>query len=279
MISSNSSTHDEVTSDAFLGGAVQLCQPRHGYRAGLDAVLLAAAAQSVCNEHARLCDRNGKTRADQQLNVLDVGAGVGTVGLCLARQRETTSVVLYERDPELVQLARQNIDRNNLNNCVRGVVGQVGCSDIELNELGLAPNSFDVVLANPPFHHAEKGTTPQSDKKAAAHQMQDFGLDHWCRFLVRMAKAEGWLVIVHKMEALDELLLSLKTRAGGLHILPIYPRSGSSAHRVIVAGRKGCRSNLKMLPGLVLHEEGNGFTPATEAILRHGAALDIDFHQ
>ena len=38
---------DLTTVDAFLGSEVEIEQPAKGYRAGLDAVLLAAAAQPV----------------------------------------------------------------------------------------------------------------------------------------------------------------------------------------------------------------------------------------
>ncbi|KAB2877432.1 MAG: methyltransferase, partial [Albidovulum sp.] len=36
-------TEDEITADAFLGGRLTIAQPRAGYRAAADPVLLAAA--------------------------------------------------------------------------------------------------------------------------------------------------------------------------------------------------------------------------------------------
>src|SRR5262245_58200088 len=111
------SRDDNVSDDAFLGGALNILQPRNGYRAGLDAVMLAAAVP-----------------ADQSrpLRVLDVGAGVGTAGLCLARRAKFAEVVLLEKEPELVALAQENIDRNQLADRVRAVAGVVGASSAEL---------------------------------------------------------------------------------------------------------------------------------------------------
>ena len=37
---------DDLTRDAFLGGRVTLLQPRRGYRAGTDPVLLAASVEA-----------------------------------------------------------------------------------------------------------------------------------------------------------------------------------------------------------------------------------------
>ena len=44
----------EVTDDAFLTDRLRILQPARGYRAGLDAVLLAAAACRAC-VRARVC--------------------------------------------------------------------------------------------------------------------------------------------------------------------------------------------------------------------------------
>jgi tRNA1(Val) A37 N6-methylase TrmN6 len=79
-----------VTDDAFLGGALRILQPKDGYRAGVDAVLLAASAS---------------VRAGRRERVLDVGAGVGVVGLALARRIADAEVVLVERDARLAPIS------------------------------------------------------------------------------------------------------------------------------------------------------------------------------
>jgi tRNA1(Val) A37 N6-methylase TrmN6 len=80
----------DVTEDVFLGDQLTIRQPAKGYRAGIDAVLLAATA------------RVGEGP------VLDIGAGVGTVGLCAAIRCKDLSVVLVEREAEIATLARAN---------------------------------------------------------------------------------------------------------------------------------------------------------------------------
>jgi tRNA1(Val) A37 N6-methylase TrmN6 len=43
---------------------------------------------------------------------------------------------------------------------------------------------------------------------------------------------------------------------------------------VIVRGTKGSKAPLRLMTGLVLHgDDGNGFLPAIDAILRKGEAL------
>lgn len=247
-----------VSDDAFLGGALMLLQPRHGYRAGADAVLLAAAAP-IRFARAEL--------------VLDVGAGVGTVGLCTARRVSDARVVLLEKEPELVALARENVARNGLADRVRVVAGDVTAPNDALTAAGLGPGSFTHVLANPPFHAHGRGTEAPNALKSAAHAMPEPDLDRWARFLARMAAPHGTATIIHKAEALAELLAVLDSRFGALTVLPVHPREGEPAIRVIVQGIKGSRAPLRLMSGFCLHGTGQGFTPAAQAILRHGAPL------
>lgn len=250
----------EVTEDAFLGGALSVLQPRHGYRAGIDAVLLAAAAP--------VGDRAGE-------QVLDAGAGVGVVGLCIARRVPTSRVALVESEPQLVLLARENVARNDLDARVAVIAADVTGRATVLAASGLTPDSFDHVVANPPYHVEGRGRRPRHPIKAAAHAMPEGVLQRWVQFLTRVTAPGGSLTMVHRPEVLAELLPLLDGRFGALSILPLHPRVGAPAVRILVQGRKGSRAPLRLLSGLVLHEDGNRFRPEVANILRQGAALPL----
>lgn len=255
-----SAAKERPTDDAFLGGALQLLQPRSGYRAGLDAVMLAAAVPEP---------------EEGPMRVLDVGAGVGTAGLCLARRIASTQVTLFERETTLVRLAVENIARNGLGMRVSVVEGEVGLPASRLRALGLAEESFDHVIANPPFHGLDAGTLAPDTLKAASHAMRESELASWARFMARMAKPGGGVTVIHKAEALIRLLGALDGRFGGLVVMPLYPRQDAPAHRVLVQGIKGSRAPPKLLSGLVLHGASDGFTSEAQAVLRDGAALNM----
>src|SRR5580693_2656680 len=95
-----------VTEDHILGGKVALRQPARGYRAGLDAALLAAACDAAPGEA-----------------VLDAGCGVGAVMLAAAVRRPGASFVGVERDPAALALARANIAANGLGGRVEATQG------------------------------------------------------------------------------------------------------------------------------------------------------------
>jgi tRNA1(Val) A37 N6-methylase TrmN6 len=244
----------ETTEDAFLGGALTIAQPRRGYRAGLDAVLLAAACP------AQVRDR-----------VLDAGAGVGTVGLAIAR-RTGADVTLVEAQPALARLATANVARNALGAHV-GVI----CADVttSLSRSDLAPliATFDHVVANPPYHAAHAGTRATDPFKDGSHAMERGVLDHWLRCLAALARPGGRLTLIHRADALPAILTAIDRRFGALAVTPIQPRIEQDAHRVVVTGLKGSRAPLSLRPAIVLHESDGRYRAEIDAMLRSGAGL------
>ena len=94
----------ETTDDAVLGGRLRLKQKKKGHRVGHDAILLAAA-----------------TDAQPGDRVVEFGAGVGAAGLALAVRCPGRDVTLVEIDPELSDIAAQNIVLNGLDQRARAV--------------------------------------------------------------------------------------------------------------------------------------------------------------
>jgi len=247
---------DAVTDDAFLGGALDILQPKTGYRAGIDGILLAASVPAGDGDA-----------------VLDVGAGVGVVGLAVARRLAHARVSMVERNPRLAGLARSNIERNGLAGRVR--LFEADVTQPEAPIPGVVAGTFDHVLANPPFHIEGRGTAASDPLKAGANAMPDGDLDLWVRFMAGMTRSGGTTALIHRADALPALLEALAGRFGGAAVLPIHPRVGEPASRVLISAVKGSRAPLELRPGLVLHNADHSFRPDVEAILRHGAALAL----
>lgn len=251
-------TEQATTSDAFLSGRLEILQPAKGYRAGLDAVLLAAAVEIASGRECR---------------VLDAGAGVGTAGLCLAVRAPEVRLTLLERAAPLAALARRNATRNGLDGRVEVVEADLLASAAEHEARGLRADLFQHVIANPPYLEEGRHRLPAEAVAAGAFGMAADGLEQWARALARLAAPGAGLTLIHRTDALKAVLDALDGRFGELRILPLHPRTGEASHRILVAGRKGSRAPLRLLPGLVLHDEENAFVPSIEAVLRDGAAL------
>jgi tRNA1(Val) A37 N6-methylase TrmN6 len=245
------------TDDTFLGGALRILQPLKGFRAGLDAVLLAAAVP----------DSGGRP-----FRVLDAGAGVGVAGLCLAARVAHATVTLLERAPELGDLARRNVDRNGLADRVHVVEADLLGRPDHLRAAGLEDRRFDLVMTNPPWLETGRGRASADALKADANAMPEEALDGWLRLAARVLVPGGLIVLLHRADAIARVLAGLDRRFGDIEILPIHPRRGEPAHRILVRARQGSRGSPSVLAGLVLHE-GTAFRPDIEAMTRNGAAL------
>jgi tRNA1(Val) A37 N6-methylase TrmN6 len=249
--------HQTVTRDAFLGGRLTLSQPRLGFRAGLDSVLLGAAVGA------------GRRR------LLDLGAGVGTAGLVGLAHEPARSVVLAECEPAAAMLARANAEANGL--AARAAVLEVDVTakgDLR-RAAGLADNHFDSVIANPPFFDDAGGTLASDSGRAGARHMQAASLDLWIRTAAGCAAADAEVIFVYPAQSLTPLLVGFTQRFGAVTILPLLPRPDAAASRVLVRGIKGSRAPLNLLAGRALHGvDGRAFAPAFDAIFRGTAQLD-----
>jgi tRNA1(Val) A37 N6-methylase TrmN6 len=232
--------------DGLLGGRLRLRQPRDGYRAGLDAALLAAACQAGDGER-----------------VFEAGCGVGGALLAAAVRNPRAEFTGLERDPAAAALAAENIALNGLGERVRVIVGEVAAG---FRALGLAP--FDAALANPPFFDdAAVLRGPRPDRRGA--YIADDGLAAWCGFLVKAVREGGRIVLIHRADRLADILALLAPKAGSFRIRPIQPFADAPAKRVLVRAIKTGKAPLTLLPALVLHDRaGDKHTARAEAILR-----------
>ncbi len=247
----------ELTIDAFFDGRLHLWQPRKGFRAGIDSVLLAAAMPVRAGER-----------------VFEAGSGPGVAALCLLARVAQVHITGVEINPDYATLARANAARNHLGerlHIIEGNALRAGKADGPGQPGELRPGTFDHAFANPPFH-AASATRPSPDAGKAAAHVADAPLIEWVRTLTRMVRPKGTVSLILPATALPDLLSAMQAaHVGGIAIAPLWPRAGQAANRVIVQGRRGVKTPARLLPGLVLHESGNAFTEETERILRHRA--------
>lgn len=236
-----------TTEDRLLGGRVLLRQPAGGYRAAIDPVLLAATIP-----------------AGEGDRVLDMGCGVGAAALCLAVRIPGCLLTGVELQPALAGLARSNATANGLEGRMAVIEGDIASAPAGL---------FDHAMANPPF--LDRGTRAPDASKAAANMEGEVDLAGWIAAAARAVKPKGWLTMIHRADRLDAVCAALAPRFGAVAILPVWPKAGQPARRVLVRARLGARSPASLHPGLMLHRPEGGFTPEAEAILRDAAPFPV----
>lgn len=248
-------TSGDVTRDAFLGGQVTLIQPKNGYRAGVDPVLLAAAVPAKTGQ-----------------SVLELGCGAGQALICLGHRVPGLTLTGVEVQAPYADLARQN---GALNACHFNVIE----ADLSHVPDDLRQRRFDHVIANPPYYKAG-AHSPAQDKGRQVALGEATPLEQWLDTASRRLAPKGYLHLIQRADRLSDVLCACVGRVGSPEILPIAPRVGRAAELFILRARKGGRADLRLHAPLILHENPEhpgdrpDYTEPVEAILRHGAALN-----
>ena len=250
---------DGFSVDRWLGGRLALVQPQGGHRVGTDAALLAAAAGTP------------------EGRIADVGAGVGAVGLALAQRSERASADLIEIDPDLARLAGINAARNGLQARAR-VLSLDVLRPGERREAGLADETADCVVTNPPFFKSGAVRVSPNQGRARAHVLPSAEggapLEAWIRAALALLAPGGSFAMIHRPDALATILAAVDRRLGALALLPVHAFAGAGAHRLLISGVKGSKAPLRIAPALILHEADGRLTGEADAIHRGEALVE-----
>lgn len=250
-VASTDTAITETVENALLGGRVRLRQPARGYRAGMDAALLAAAVPATPGQ-----------------SVIEAGCGAGAVLTQIAARCPGTRLTGLERDPAAAALARDNATLNGINDRTTILTGDVAAG---FRALDTAP--ADWAISNPPFFDDPAALRAPGPGKQGAW-MADDGLAAWTGFLLKAVRENGRIVMIHRADRLAEILSLLGAGAGSFAIRPVQPHADEPAKRVLVLAIKTGKAPLRLLPALVLHDRsGAKHTPEAEAILRGEATL------
>lgn len=241
----------DVAESALLGGRVRLRQPMRGYRAGMDAALLAASVEARPGER-----------------LIEAGCGAGGVLMQVATRRPGVFLTGLERDAAAAALARQNAELNGVDARTIILNGDVARG---FRVLDLPP--FDWAISNPPFFDDPGALRAPAEGKLGAW-MADDGLAAWAGFLLKSVREGGRIVVIHRADRLADILSLLSPKAGSFAIRPIQPYADQPAKRVLVQAIKTGRAPLRLLPALVLHDRSDAkHSREAEAILRGEAGL------
>lgn len=235
----------DTTLDTFLNGRVAVRQMRAGFRAGLDAVMLAAAVPAAVGDA-----------------VLELGAGAGTASLCIAERAPDCTLTGIEIHPTLASLANDNAQANNMASRVTFVACDVFDLPPELKR------EFAHVFCNPPFHDGGE-ISPDAARDRALRDRGELGA--WVETGLKRTVSGGTFTAIVRADRMSEALARLPDR--GVSIFPLWPRHGEPAKRIILQTRKGSRAASALLPGMVLHNPDGSYTDEAERVLRDGAPL------
>lgn len=228
----------------LLDGRVKFTQSDQGYRAGMDAVFLAAACPIAENE-----------------TLLDLGCGAGAASLCVGARVSGIHVTGIEIQNAQAELAQQNFLDNKID-------AEIICADLRHHVL--PADHFDHVIINPPYHNAQEHSPPLNDARAMAFMTEDLPI--WITAARRAVKTHGSLTIIHRADRMVEILENM-AGFGAITVIPLWPHAGEAADRIIIRAYKGRKTPLQLHAGIVLHTMDGKNTENAHNILRNGVKI------
>lgn len=236
----------DETVDALFQGKLAIIQRKGGYRFSMDALLLA--------DFVRL---HGRER------IVDLGAGNGVIPVILASFYPSVRIVGLEIQEEMAQRAGRSVALNRFEERVEIVQGDVRC----IQEI-FSAHSFDHAVCNPPYRRARSGRiNPDPERRIARHELRA-SLSDFLRAGAYLLRRGGRMALVYPATRMLDLLQSLRDEGmEPKRIRVVYSFDGGPATLVLVEGVKGGRSELKIVPPLVIYTQGKKYTRELSAIL------------
>ena len=248
---------DDLSHDAFLGGKLRLWQPRGGYRAGVDPVLLAATVPAT----------SGQT-------VLELGCGVGAASLCLATRVRGIKLIGVELQPDYAALAVRNATE-------AGCDMQVVVADLRALPADIRQVQADHVIMNPPYYDRDHGTQ-SSDSGRDTALGGDTPMADWLNIGISRLRPKGFLSLIQRIERLPDVLSALDGRVGSVVVQPLTAREGAMPHLFILRTKHSGRAPFRLNAAIVMHQgdahdgDRDSYTKSINDVLRDGAALSFN---
>lgn len=234
-----------------LNKQVRLKQAENGFRTSMDSVMLAAACPI----------KSGQT-------LLDMGCGVGSAGLCVLFRQKDILLTGVDIQDDHVLLAKDNAALNGMSDRAEFI-----CSDVRMFK---REKGFHHIVCNPPYLETGAHLRSPHDAKATAMGHEgDLKTEDWIINAARLLKPEGTLTMVHEAGKTDRIIQAMEGCFGAVEMIPLWPKQGRSAKRVIIRAVKGRKSPLSLHSGLILHDANGGYTVEAEEILREAKGLRL----
>ena len=235
--------------DVKLKPNEQICDlQRNGYRLiqdkekfcfGMDAVLLSSFAKVRENE-----------------SVIDFGTGTGVIPILLEAKTAGRKFVGLEIQTESVDLAKRNIELNNLQDII-----EIAEGDIKEASIIFGKDSFDVVVSNPPYMQENNGLENPDEPKAIARHEVKCTLKDIIREAAAVLKPNGRFYMIHRPRRLaDAIELMREYKIEPKNIRMVYPYADKPANMVLIEGARGGKPMLNIEEPLIVYEEPNVYT-------------------
>lgn len=214
----------------YVNDSLSLIQKTDGLTFGTDALLLAGYIYGKYNTG------------------LEIGGGSGIISMLLLTREKISRCDCIEVQKEYAEL----IDRNAVLNGLRDRLVPV-CMDIRDFSKS---EEYELVFSNPPYMKATSGAHNQNTVKTVARHEINGGIADFAKSAARLLKYGGSFAAVYRPDRLCDLISAMREgKIEPKRMTFVHADLASEPSMVLIEGKKGGKSGLKVTKPLVIYED------------------------
>ncbi len=191
----------------------------------------------------------------RKFKVLDLGTGTGVIPLLIAD--EVAQVTAIELNSTMAEIARRNVELNNLSDKIFVIEG-----DYKNFRKHFKAESFDLVVANPPYRAIGSGAVNEIEGVATARHEFTATLDDVVTAARFVLKYHGIFCMIHICERLCEIVDVLHNHQFEMKRLRlIQPKFSKLPNLMLLEAMVGgAAGSLKIEKPLIVHNEDGSYS-------------------
>ncbi len=223
-------THTNLyTKDHLLKNKIIYYQYKHGYRTGVEPIILASKI------------RNGANR------ILDIGCGCGPISLILAYRNKHSYIYGWDKNAEFLLLANKSKLDNKFNNLL---FENINITDHNKTYL----NFFDAIVTNPPFFLKNSVIQSKNRLLQEARYTTINELNRWFKNMIDYLKNDGKAFVINRYDNMKLLISILKYYDVNVQIQPIKSYADSDPKNLIMEINKSDKFSSMVIQDLIVHD-------------------------
>lgn len=222
---------------------LKIIQNTTGFCFGIDSVLLSDFAKEV---------KNGS-------KVMDIGTGTGIISILLSKKANVEKIYGVEIQQEVANMAERSVKLNNLED-------KISIINTNIKDIfdKFEPNTFDVIVTNPPYMKLNTGAKSDEIKKLISRHEVECNLEDIIKISYKLLKSRGEFYMVHRAERIvDILYLMRKYKLEPKKIRFIQSKVNKDPNLLLIKGVKDAGNQLKIERPLVVYNEDGSYTNET----------------
>ncbi|OZM55862.1 SAM-dependent methyltransferase [Lottiidibacillus patelloidae] len=199
----------------------------------------------------------------QKGNMIDLCTGNGVIPLMLSK-RTKGKLFGVEIQERIYDMAKRSVIYNELQEQINLIHG-----DLKDMPAKLGQGKFEVVTCNPPyFTMKDSHIQKENEHLAIARHELLCTLEDTISASSKLVKNSGKVAFVHRPNRLLDIIgLMKKYNIEPKRIRFVHPREGKEANTILVEGIKNGKSDLKILPPLLVYQANGEYTEEMKGML------------